>query len=41
MPTYEYQCTNCGSRFELFQSLRGIAPYAEVPCGAGSQEAPV
>jgi putative FmdB family regulatory protein len=21
MPTYEYECTNCGSRFEQFQSI--------------------
>ena len=22
MPTYEYQCTKCGSKFELFQSMK-------------------
>ena len=21
MPTYEYECTKCGNRFELFQSM--------------------
>ena len=21
MPTYEYQCENCGTKFELFQSI--------------------
>jgi len=21
MPTYEYECQNCGNRFELFQSM--------------------
>mgnify|MGYP006291385093 CR=1 FL=1 len=22
MPTYDYQCTECGHRFELFQSMK-------------------
>ena len=22
MPTYEYQCTKCGQRFDLFQSMK-------------------
>ena len=33
MPTYQYECTECGHAFEQFQSfsddsLTGFAPYA-------------
>jgi putative FmdB family regulatory protein len=26
MPTYEYECTRCGHRFEKFHSISGPAP---------------
>ncbi len=26
MPTYDYRCTKCGHRFELFHSIRDDAP---------------
>ena len=33
MPTYEYQCSACGHRFEKFQSIKA-APIKECPaCG--------
>ncbi len=33
MPTYEYECTECGYRFELFQSITA-PPARECPkCG--------
>ncbi|MDR2073501.1 MAG: hypothetical protein LBP60_08740 [Spirochaetaceae bacterium] len=34
MPTYEYQCKNCGHGFEVFQSMSD-APLTECPqCGS-------
>ncbi len=34
MPTYDYICTQCGNRFEAFQSIKA-APKAECPkCGS-------
>ncbi len=34
MPTYDYICTQCGDRFEAFQSIKA-APKAECPkCGS-------
>ncbi|MDM7925310.1 MAG: zinc ribbon domain-containing protein [bacterium] len=34
MPTYDYICTQCGSRFEAFQSIKA-APKAQCPkCGS-------
>jgi putative FmdB family regulatory protein len=33
MPTYEYQCVNCGNRFELFQSITAAAPGHCSLCG--------
>src|SRR3954451_490445 len=36
MPTYEYQCENCGHRFEKFQSIKA-APIRKCPeCGKNS-----
>ena len=33
MPTYEYECRECGHRFELFQSIKG-KPRRKCPeCG--------
>jgi putative FmdB family regulatory protein len=35
MPTYEYECDECGKRFELFQQMTDD-PVAECPdCGGG------
>ena len=35
MPTYDYECTTCGHRFELFQSM-SEDPVKECPeCGNG------
>ncbi len=37
MPTYEYQCQNCGHRVEAFQKM-GDAPLTECPkCGGNLQ----
>jgi putative FmdB family regulatory protein len=34
MPTYDYICTKCGDRFEVFQSIKAV-PKAECPkCGS-------
>jgi putative FmdB family regulatory protein len=37
MPTYEYACTQCGHRFEEFQSIQA-APIRECPACAGRVE---
>ncbi|GMO30236.1 MAG: hypothetical protein LBG79_03880 [Spirochaetaceae bacterium] len=35
MPTYEYQCQNCGNQFEAFQSMKD-EPLTSCPeCGGG------
>src|SRR3982751_2059358 len=33
MPTYEYQCENCGHRFEKFQSIKAPAIRKCPECG--------
>jgi putative FmdB family regulatory protein len=37
MPTYEYQCTDCGFKFEQFQSIAD-APLEECPSCNGKLE---
>ncbi len=33
MPTYDYQCSACGHRFERFESINDDAPKACEKCG--------
>lgn len=35
MPNYEYECTNCGNRFEVFQKMSD-APLTDCPKCRGS-----
>ncbi|MFC2011310.1 FmdB family zinc ribbon protein [Chloroflexota bacterium] len=37
MPTYEYECTCCSSRFELKQSFSENAPVPCPDCGGATQ----
>ncbi len=37
MPTYDYECTKCGHRFELFQSIKA-EPGAPCPICQGPAE---
>src|SRR5689334_2601945 len=38
MPTYEYECSNCGNRFEKFQSITA-APIKKCPhCGKNTAQ---
>ena len=38
MPTYEYECANCGNRFEKFQSITA-APIKKCPaCGKNTAQ---
>ncbi|MCD6521916.1 zinc ribbon domain-containing protein [Candidatus Calescamantes bacterium] len=37
MPTYEYQCKNCGYRFEKFQSIKEEAIKTCPKCGGEVQ----
>ncbi len=38
MPTYEYQCRNCGERFELFQSFKAKPLKRHDVCGGDLQK---
>ena len=37
LPTYEYECTRCSSRFELKQSFSDNTPVSCPRCGGGTQ----
>lgn len=42
MPTYEYECTRCGEKFELFQSIKDRAKKTlAVDCAECKNRAPV
>lgn len=42
MPTYEYECTRCGEKFELFQSIKDQAKKTlAVDCTECNNRAPV
>lgn len=36
MPTYEYQCSNCGRKFEIFQSIKDSPLLQCSECGKDS-----
>lgn len=36
MPTYEYQCSNCGKKFEIFQSIKDSPVLRCSECGKDS-----
>lgn len=40
MPTYEYECKNCGERFEVFQSIKA-APLRRAECSSCGEIRPV
>ena len=40
MPTYEYECTKCGSVFDIFQSIKA-APLRKADCERCGQKRPV
>lgn len=40
MPTYEYQCTECGSVFDVFQSIKA-APLKKADCESCGAKRPV
>lgn len=42
MPTYEYECTNCGQVFEMFQSITAKAKRKpDEPCAKCGKKAPI
>jgi putative FmdB family regulatory protein len=42
MPTYEYECTNCGQVFEMVQSITAPAKRKpDEPCGKCGKRAPI
>lgn len=40
MPTYEYQCSSCGSVFDVFQSIKA-APLRKAECESCGDKRPV
>ncbi len=40
MPTYEYQCSSCGSVFDVFQSIKA-APLRKAECETCGEKRPV
>lgn len=42
MPTYDYECTNCGHTFELMQSITAPAKRKpDAPCDGCGKKAPI